>query len=121
MLIDHLLIFIPPQPFKVSHFEKRLTKEIEFREGKVHPKHFVKEDNDAFDDALTKEQVSVPAFGQKPKNFQLVEGADATFVCKVDAKPLPNVSSSFQLCVNLISILNLNSLLLDIDSDVRGS
>lgn len=82
------------QPFKVSHFEKRLTKEIEFRdEGKVHPKHFVREDKEAFDDSLPKEQVSIPTFEQKPKNFQLIEGADATFVCKVNATPLPNVSS----------------------------
>ena len=81
------------QPFKVSHFEKRLTKEIEFREDKVHPKHFVREDKEAFDDSLSKDQVTVPGFEQKPKNSQLVEGSDATFVCKVNARPLPNVSS----------------------------
>lgn len=93
------------QPFKVSHFEKRLSKEIEFREDKVHPKHYVREDKDAFDDSLSKEQVSVPAFEQKPKNYQLLEGADATFVCKVNATPLPNVSS-FQIFKDfLVSVL----------------
>lgn len=102
------------QPFKVSKFEKCLTKEIEFRADKVHPpKDFAREDKEAFDDTPAKEPVSVPAFYQKLENFQLVEGADATFVCKVNARPLPQVST-FQPYATTPTSFNFTSALLGI-------
>lgn len=86
----------PPHPayvtepgFKVSSFEQRLIQEIDFREGKVAPQHH-EPNNQAFTSVLDSK---APVFEQKLRNFQLMEGSDATFVCKVTAAPLPHVST----------------------------
>ena len=75
----------------MSTFETRLQKEVDFRDGKVDPKHYTSDD-EAFDSRVPRDQAQQPVFSQKPKNFQLMEGADATFVCKVEGFPRPNVS-----------------------------
>lgn len=76
----------------MSAFENRLQKELEYREGKVLPKHHYGDDTDAFDESIPINQALPPVFEQKPKNFQLIEGSDATFICRVNGKPMPNVS-----------------------------
>ena len=72
----------------MSSFEQRLLDEIDFREGKVAPNHHVTDD-EAFTDA---QDAKAPGFEQRLKNYQLMEGSDATFVCKVNGNPLPHVS-----------------------------
>ena len=79
------------QGFKVSHFEKRLQEEIDFREGKT-PAHYPVQDNQALQDTSPAAPPSVPIFDQQMNNFKLMEGSDATFVCKVRGNPTPNVS-----------------------------
>ena len=76
----------------MSSFEKRLETEIEYREGRVHPKHQVTDD-EAYDTNIPTGQATAPVFEQKLKNFQLIEGSDANFVCKVNGLPRPHVSS----------------------------
>ena len=79
--------------FKVSSFETRLQKEVDFRDGKIDPKHYTSDD-EAFDSGVPRDQTRQPVFSQKPKNFQLMQGTDATFVCKIEGFPRPNVSGS---------------------------
>ena len=78
------------QPFKVSAFEKRLVKEIELREGKYQPP-MPASDTEAFEESVPLMQCKPPKFEQKLSNFQLMEGSDATFVCKVSGNPKPKV------------------------------
>lgn len=69
--------------FKVSTSEMRLQKEVDYRDN-------LTSDDEAF--GVSKDDTKTPVFSQKPKNFQLMDGADATFVCKVEGNPRPNVS-----------------------------
>ena len=85
----YLFMYFASQDFKVSSFEQRLLDEIDFREGRVAPQHHVT-DSDAFRQV---QEMAPPALEQVLKNFQLMEGSDATFVCKVNGNPMPNVSS----------------------------
>ena len=68
-------------------------KEIEFREGRLDPKHHIAEAKEAFDITVPLSQACAPIFEQKPKNFKLLEGSDATFVVKVTGNPTPHVST----------------------------
>lgn len=45
-------------------------------------------------DRSPREPPSAPQIVQKLKNFRLIEGSDATFVCRVTGKPRPKVGSS---------------------------
>jgi len=67
-------------------------KEVEFREGRLDPKHHVPEAKEAFDVNVPLAQACAPIFEQKPKNFKLLEGSDATFVIKVAGNPTPHVN-----------------------------
>ena len=80
------------QGFKVSHFETRLMKEVEYREGRIDPRSIGYDDREAFDYTVPMEATRIPRIEQGLKNFQLMEGSDATFVCKVSGVPKPNVS-----------------------------
>jgi hypothetical protein len=82
------------QSFKVPAFENRLQKELEYHEGRLLPKY--RDETDAFDDSIPINQAMPPVFEQKPKNFKLIEGSDATFICRVNGKPVPNVSIAFE-------------------------
>ena len=84
-----LLVF---QPFVVSAFEKRLMKEIELREGRYQPPVMPASDTEAFEESVPLMQCKPPRFDQKLSDFQLMEGSDATFVCKVSGNPKPKVS-----------------------------
>ena len=77
----------------MSTFEKRLTLEIEYRDGRVAP-HQRADDKVAFDNSVPTGQAAAPVFSQKLKNFKLMEGSDSTFVCKVSGTPRPFVSVS---------------------------
>jgi len=83
-----LLVF---QPFIVSAFEKRLMKEIELREGRYQPPVMPASDTEAFEESVPLMQCKPPRFDQKLSDFQLMEGSDATFVCKVSGNPKPKV------------------------------
>ena len=74
----------------MSAFEKRLVKEIELREGRYRPVMPVS-DSEAFEETVPLMQCCPPKFEQKLNNFQLMEGSDATFVCKVSGNPKPKV------------------------------
>lgn len=82
------------QSFRVPAFENRLQKELEYHEGRLLPKY--RDETDAFDDSIPINQAMPPVFEQKPKNFKLIEGSDATFICRVNGKPVPNVSIAFE-------------------------
>ena len=81
------------QGFHITNFEKTLQTEIEYRDGRVHPKHHVPEDPTAFDDSIPSGTACAPKFEQPMQNFRLMEGSDATFVTKVSGMPRPHVSS----------------------------
>ena len=65
-------------------------KEIQYREGRVQPPPAT--DRTTFEDSVPLTDAKPPSIEQALKNFQLMEGSDATFVCKVAANPFPNVS-----------------------------
>ena len=75
----------------MSAFEKRLVKEIELREGRYRPVMPAVSDSEAFEETVPLMQCCPPKFEQKLNNFQLMEGSDATFVCKVSGNPKPKV------------------------------
>ena len=81
------------QSFQASHFEERLREEIQYRDGKV---RFTSDtetseyDSEVPDDRFT--QNFPPEITQKMKDFHLIEGADATFVCRIMGKPRPKVA-----------------------------
>ena len=81
----------------MSSFEQRLLDEIDYREGQIAPQHH-EPDHEAFR-AGDVTDPRPPQFEQKLKNFQLMEGSDATFVCKVTGQPLPFVSAHVLLVV----------------------
>jgi len=69
-------------------------KEIQFREGKV---KFSSEtetsecDSEQPETPLMPTHYQPPEILQHPKDFRLIEGSDATFVCKVTGRPRPKV------------------------------
>ena len=67
-------------------------KEVEYREGRIDPRSVGYDDREAFDHTVPMEATRIPRIEQGLKNFQLMEGSDATFVCKVSGVPKPNVS-----------------------------
>ena len=83
---------VPSEGFKVSSFEQRLVSEIEYRDGRVAPQHHDANNKEAFDSNVPTGQAAAPVFDQQLSNFQLMEGSDATFVCKVSGNPRPFVS-----------------------------
>ena len=74
----------------MSAFEKRLMKEIQYREGRVQPPPAA--DRSAFDESIPLAEAHTPSVEQTLKDFKLMEGSDATFVCKIVGTPFPNVS-----------------------------
>ncbi len=72
--------------------------EIEYREGKV---RFQSETETEYDTDQPEEQVGAaqiipPQISQPLKDFRLIEGSDATFVCKITGRPRPKVSEVFK-------------------------
>ena len=65
-------------------------KEIQYREGRVQAPPAA--DRAAFDESIPLSEAHAPTVEQALKNFQLMEGSDATFVCKMAGNPYPNVS-----------------------------
>ena len=90
ILIKELHIF---QEFKVSSFEQRLMQEIEYREGKVRlaSETETEYDTDQPEEKVSATQAYAPQIHQSLKDFRLMEGSDATFVCKVTGRPRPKV------------------------------
>ena len=73
-------------------------KEVEFREGRIDPRSIPSvHDREALDPSIPMDATRMPRIEQPLKNFQLMEGSDATFVCKVSGNPRPNVSDCW-LC-----------------------
>ena len=77
-------------------------KEVEFREGRIDPRSIPSvHDREALDPSIPMDATRMPRIEQPLKNFQLMEGSDATFVCKVSGNPRPNVSDCWGLLVVL--------------------
>lgn len=79
------------QGFLPSPFEDRLRQEIHYREGKV---RFASETETSEYDSEVPDAMapdSAPQILQPMKDFRLIEGADATFVCRIIGKPRPKV------------------------------
>lgn len=68
-------------------------RDISYRDGKI---RFQSETETEYDTDQPEEKVA-PSAMQKPvfvvslKNFKLMEGADATFVCRLTGRPKPKV------------------------------
>ena len=80
--------------FKVSSFERRLMEETEYREGKVrlHSETETEYDTDQPEEKVTSTQACPPQVVQPLRDFRLIEGTDAAFVCKVTGRPRPKVN-----------------------------
>lgn len=78
----------------MSSFEQRLMREIEYREGKVrlHSETETEYDSEQPEEKVSSTQTQAPQVQQPLKDFRLIEGSDATFVCKVSGRPRPKVS-----------------------------
>ena len=86
-----ILIFFFQKSFKVSKFEERLMQEVQFREGKFRRPAEMSEDEVAFDEHMPVLETKPPKIEQKLKNIKMMEGSDATFVCKIKGHPRPKV------------------------------
>ncbi len=90
----------------MSHFEKRLMKEVEFREGRIDPRSIPSvHDREALDPSIPMDATRSPRVEQPLQNFQLMEGSDATFVARVSGNPRPNVSLLHLWGQSLVSFL----------------
>lgn len=69
-------------------------REIEYREGKVrlHSETETEYDSEQPEEKVSPTQTQAPQVQQPLKDFRLIEGSDATFVCKVSGRPRPKVS-----------------------------
>ena len=81
----------------MSSFEQRLMQEIEYREGKVRlaSETETEYDTDQPEEKVVATQAYAPQIQQPLKDFCLMEGSDATFVCKVTGRPRPKVRLPF--------------------------
>lgn len=68
--------------------------EIEYREGKIrfNSETETEYDTDQPEDRVGPTQTMAPQISQTLKDFRLIEGSDATFVCKIIGRPRPKVS-----------------------------
>jgi hypothetical protein len=71
-------------------------QEIQYREGKVRlaSETETEYDTDQPEEKVTSTQACPPQVLQPLKDFRLIEGSDATFVCKVSGRPRPKVVHS---------------------------
>ena len=87
-----IILITSIQDFAVSSFEDRLKEEIQYRDGKV--KFASETETSEYDTDVTENALAAdmpPQIVQRMKDFHLIEGADATFVCRILGKPRPKV------------------------------
>ncbi|ESO99781.1 hypothetical protein LOTGIDRAFT_141654 [Lottia gigantea] len=80
------------QEFTVSGFERKLMEEINYRDGKI---KMMSETETEYDSEQPEERVintQPPEILQQLNDTQLIEGGDATFVCKIMGKPRPKIA-----------------------------
>ncbi|ESO86305.1 hypothetical protein LOTGIDRAFT_167354 [Lottia gigantea] len=78
--------------FTVSGFERKLMEEINYRDGKI---KMMSETETEYDSEQPEERVintQPPEILQQLNDTQLIEGGDATFVCKIVGKPRPKIA-----------------------------
>lgn len=83
------------QDFQPVGFEQRLMSENYMRDG--HIKISSETETSEYESELTDDRAppappASPTIIQKLKDFRLIEGSDATFVCRVTGRPRPKVS-----------------------------
>ena len=95
----------------MSSFEQRLMQEIEYREGKVRlaSETETEYDTDQPEEKVAATQAYAPQIQQPLKDFCLMEGSDATFVCKVTGRPRPKVRLPFLILFRCNGIVAAHS------------
>ena len=82
------------QDFHPSGFEESLMKKDYYKDGRVKFSSETETSQSEYDseaDRSPRSQPSPPMISQPLKDFRLMEGSDATFVCKITGNPRPKV------------------------------
>ncbi|XP_013393635.1 titin [Lingula anatina] len=80
-----------PPHFKVSKFEERLMTEIDVRDGRTTSASEAEYESEPLDRSVSDRLAKAPEIVTSMKNFKLMEGNDATFVCRVTSHPRPKI------------------------------
>lgn len=104
MTLNWNLYFI--QDFQPAGFEERLRQQNYIKDGRVKFSSETETSQSEYESEIDRSPVaqpSPPQISQRLKDFRLMEGSDATFVCRISGRPRPKVGTMFQYHFLLIS------------------
>lgn len=82
------------QDFQPAGFEEKLKQQNYIKDGKVKFSSETETSQSEYESELDRSPVaqpSPPQITQRLKDFRLMEGSDATFVCRISGRPRPKV------------------------------